>query len=130
MPVHIQASIGKDHYQTKIEAGTNTLIADESTGNGGQGTGMDPFELLASALAACTCITLRMYIDKKVLNIENIQVAVSITRQEAHVTTHFDRVITFSSPTTNEQKNRLLEIANLCPIHKALSKSIYVNTSI
>lgn len=61
----IKAIIHQEPYVTEISSETNSLIADEPVIHGGKATGMAPMELLASSLAACTCITLRMYANRK-----------------------------------------------------------------
>ena len=130
MIAKIKATINKDHYQTNIEAGANAIIADEVESAGGAGQGFTPFELLASSLAACTCITLRMYIDRKEWTIDSVEVNVTIKKDEVHDETHFERIIKLNGTFTDEQKQKLMDIANLCPVHKTLSKAIYINTSI
>ena len=130
MIAKVKAVIGKDHYQTKLEAGANSLVADEAIANGGGHKGFSPFELLASSLAACTSITLRMYVDRKQWKVTNIEVTVTIEKDEIHEATHFERAITFEGDLTDEHREKLLDIANHCPVHKALSKSIYINTLI
>src|ERR1700744_6551327 len=103
MATHVKAVINHDCYQTKVEAGTNSIIADEGTEAGGANKGMSPFELLASSLAACTCITLRMYIDKKEWDIGSIEVNVNMTRDDVRETTHFERSIAFSGKVDDAQ---------------------------
>ncbi len=128
MLAKIQAVINKDKYQTKIVANGNSIIADETSNGGGEGKGFTPFELLASSLASCTCITLRMYIDRKQWAIDSIEVNVTIKKDDAHESTHVERTIMFTGNMADEHKEKLLDIANHCPIHQALSKSIYINT--
>jgi putative redox protein len=130
MLAQIKAVINKDRYQTNIEADNNSILSDEKSDAGGGNKGFTPFELLASSLASCTCITLRMYIDKKQWVIDGIEVHVTITKDEANESTHFERTITFKGSIADEHREKLLAIANLCPIHKTLSKSIYINTLI
>ena len=78
MAVSVVGSIGKEHYLTKITAGKNSMISDEPLWNGGTAMGMNPFELLASSLAACTCATLRMYIDRKGWVVDEIRAEVDL----------------------------------------------------
>ena len=130
MHTNISASISKENYKTTINADSNQLISDEAESLGGGGKGFNPHELLASSLAACTCITLRMYSNRKQWPVDNIDVQVTISKDKVLDSTHFERSITIHGLLTDEQRDRLLEIANVCPIHKTLSKSIYINTSI
>ena len=76
----IKAVTYKARYFTEISSATNDLIADEPISNGGTGKGFAPMELLASSLAACTSITLRMYADRKEWDLQSIEVTVDIER--------------------------------------------------
>ena len=126
----IKAVIHKEPYVTHISSETNSLIADEPIDLGGKNTGMTPTELLASSLAACTCITLRMYANRKQWNVESIETHVTISNQEDSKTTLFERTITFTGTIDTIQRERLLDIANHCPVHKILSHTITIQTSI
>lgn len=126
----IKAIIHKEPYVTHISSDTNSLIADEPIDLGGKNTGMTPTELLASSLAACTCITLRMYANRKQWNVESIETHITISNQETSNSTLFERTITFTGTIDNLQRERLLDIANHCPVHKILSHTITIQTSI
>ena len=126
----IKAVIHKEPYVTHISSETNSLIADEPIDLGGKNTGMTPTELLASSLAACTCITLRMYANRKQWNVESIETHVTISNQEDSKTTLFERTIMFTGTIDTIQRERLLDIANHCPVHKILSHTITIQTSI
>jgi putative redox protein len=118
-----------DHYLTTLTAGNNQLLADEALSNGGGGKGFAPMELLASSLAACTGITLRMYADRKQWITGDIGVSVTIEKEPNDVS-RFERTINFTSGLSNEQREKLLDIANHCPVHKLLTRTILVNTHI
>ena len=124
----IKAVIHKAHYATQISSDTNTLIADESISHGGTGKGFAPMELLASSLAACTSITLRMYADRKEWDLQSIEVTVDIERNNE--TSTFARTINLKGNLNEEQTSRLLDIANHCPIHKILNSSISIHTTL
>lgn len=126
----IKAVIHKEPYVTHISSETNSLIADEPIDLGGKNTGMTPTELLASSLAACTCITLRMYANRKQWNVESIETHVTISNQEDSKATLFERTIMFTGTIDTIQRERLLDIANHCPVHKILSHTITIQTSI
>jgi putative redox protein len=126
----IKAIIHQEPYVTHISSETNSLIADEPIDLGGKNTGMSPTELLASSLAACTCITLRMYANRKQWNVESIETRINIINQEDKNATIFERNITFTGNINKVQTDRLLDIANHCPVHKVLTHSITINTSI
>jgi putative redox protein len=126
----ISAKIGNDHYHTTISSAFNTIHADEPVSNGGNDSGFSPSELLCSALGACTCITLRMYADRKKWALDVIYVAINFQRDAKENVTHIDRQITLSGNLSTEEKDRLLQIANQCPIHKVLSNPIHIHTAL
>jgi len=124
----IKAVLHKAHYATEITSDTNTLIADEPISHGGTAKGFAPMELLASSLAACTSITLRMYADRKEWALDSIEVSVNI---EANTTESlFNRAITLNGNLSQEQTDKLLDIANHCPVHKILSNTISIHTTL
>lgn len=126
----ISASIGKDHYRTSLSTPTgNELIADEPLDEGGADTGFSPPELLAASLGACTCVTLRMYADRKGWPLEQVEAHVIFTRNQDLNASHFVREITLTGKDlTTEQQARLLQIANGCYIHRVLSNPISIET--
>lgn len=124
----IKAIIHQEPYVTKISSETNSLIADEPIAHGGKATGMTPMELLASSLAACTCITLRMYANRKQWDLQSIETHINMESRDAQ--TIFERKISFTGTLNTEQTERLLHIANHCPVHKLLTNTITINTSI
>lgn len=124
----IKAIIHQEPYVTEISSETNSLIADEPVTHGGNDKGMAPMELLASSLAACTCITLRMYANRKQWDVQSIETYIDIESKDTQ--TIFERKISFSGTLSNEQTERLLDIANHCPVHKLLTHTIKINTSI
>ena len=77
--IAVTASIGREHYKTELVFGEERFLADEDKENGGQGFGPNPSAFLASALASCTAITLRMYADRKGFDVEKIEVWVTLT---------------------------------------------------
>jgi putative redox protein len=124
----IEAGINRDHYRVVLQAGKNTIIADEPVESGGGGDGMNPHEILASALGACTCATLRMYADRKQMKLDGADVTVTLTRDEEINETNMTRSIVLHGDLTNEEKERLLQIANKCPVHKTLANPIHIET--
>lgn len=129
-PVH--GSIGLEKYQCTIEWRNGEFISDEPETSGGKDLGPDPYSLLLSSLAACTLVTLRMYIDRKGWNIPTIILNVNMysEKKEDKITTVIDRDIIFSADTPEEQKTRLQEIASACPISKILQNDVKVRTFI
>ena len=126
----VHAAIGKAHYATTITTATNTLVADEPVAHGGTAAGLAPEELLAASLASCTSITLRMYADRKQYAVDSIEVNVLISRDNNLNFTDIKRNITIHGTITDEERTRLLEIANKCPVHKILSSQITIKTDI
>lgn len=123
-----EAHIGHEHYQTTITSAGHTLIADEPETSMGTNLGMSPYSLLLSSLGACTAITLRMYADRKMWVVNGIDVKLDLYRINAD--TIIERKITFTGNLTDEQRNRLLTIANSCPVHQIITGNIDIKTSL
>ncbi len=125
----VKASIGKEMYRVEITSPSgNIVVADEPVAKGGQDKGFSPTELLASALASCTCVTLRMYADRKVWDLQKVNVEIEIIETEGKTT--FQRKLHLGGNLDVEQRKRLLEIANACPVHKILTHPIEINTQL
>jgi len=128
-PVH--GSIGIKKYACSIEWRNGKFIADEPVKSGGEDTGPDPYTLLLSSLASCTLVTLRMYIERKGWEVPNITVNTNMfqTKQGEELITIMDRDIDFPGATLDpQQKNRLAEIAQNCPVSKILEGKTKVRT--
>jgi len=107
---------------------------------GGTNRGPSPYDYLTAALGACTSITLRMYADRKKWPVEGI--TVRLDHQKIHATDcgvcessigkidHITREIELAGPLDAEQKQRLLEIADKCPVHRTLHSEVVVQTSL
>ena len=122
------AIIGKDHYKTELIASAHHLIADEAEEVGGTNGGPAPGEYLMLALASCTAITLRMYADRKSLPVDKIRV--EIASEKINSTTLLTRHIYLEGNLESTQRERLLQIANACPVHKTLTNPIEIKTEI
>jgi putative redox protein len=127
----ITATIHNEKYQTLITNGTHTLIADEPESNGGRHLGPSPGEILCSALAACSTITMRMYADRKGWPLYEARVTVDMTnvKEGGVVKTTFIKTITLEGDLTEEQRLRLADIAAKCPVHQALIGEITIESS-
>ncbi len=101
---------------------------DEPERSGGGDKGPDPMTLLLSALGSCTATTLKMYIDRKGWDIPNVSVALNLYHEIKgdHTITVIDREINFKSIVTDEQRDRLIQIARVCPISKMLEGEIKI----
>ncbi|MER2512690.1 MAG: bifunctional alpha/beta hydrolase/OsmC family protein [Nitrosomonas ureae] len=116
------------------------LISDEPIALGGADLGLNPYELLLAALGSCTSMTLRMYANHKQIDVQDIQVELQHSRIHAEdcadcekQKTQIDlltRNIRLTGNLSDQQRARLLEIANKCPVHKTLQNKIQINTNI
>ena len=112
-----------------IRAGRHHLRADEPEG-AGEDTGPTPYDLLLAALGSCTSITVRMYADRKQWPLEGVTVSLSHDRIHAKdcedceavegMVDHIDALVELRGPLSDEQRDRLLEIAEKCPVHRTL----------
>ena len=128
--ISVNAVTKRDKYKTIISSETNQLIADEPIADGGTDLGFSPVELLAGALASCTSITLRMYADRKEWDIDEIKVDVQFSRDTTTNSTSFQRTISYAGNLETAQEERLIAIANACPVHKTLSGTISIETNL
>ena len=124
----VVSQFGEGPLQQKLTTGDLQFLADAYTSNGGNGTGPTPHEYLGAALAACTSMTLKMYAGRKSMNLENAIVTVDIERVDDVET--FTRDVQLLGNLSAEEKDRLLEIANKCRIHKALAGDIQIKTQL
>ena len=123
---------GQGRYQQEVIAGEHRLLADEPPSLGGAGAGPAPFDFLMAALGACTSMTLRMYAERKGIGLTGISVQlrhdtvlIASVRRERIV-----RRITLSGDLSAEQRERLFEIANKCPVHRALGQPLLIESSL
>lgn len=126
--VSANAKITQAKYQTIVNSEGHSLLADEPTDKGGANMGMSPFNLLLASLASCTVITLRMYIDRKMWIVDEISIDLELFKVSNG--TFIDCKLDFKGQLTEEQKKRLLTIADACPIHKILVGNVTVNNSV
>lgn len=126
----VEGNIFTQKYQSTIEWRNGKFVSDEPVNLGGQDTGPDPYTLLLAAHASCTLATLRMYIDRKGWDIPHICVKVNMYQftKDDKLTTVIDRDINFLQPLEDEKRNRLIEIAEACPVSKILKGDIQVRT--
>lgn len=128
---HITAITELDsaNYVTKVYAGGHFIFADEPEEVGGTNKGMTPAALLLASLGSCTAITIRMYADRKQIPLEAIRIHLEICQEEdISTSTRINRTIALSGNLTTEQRNRIFEIADRCPIHRMLTNPIEVRT--
>lgn len=127
----ITATIGTQNYLCTISWRNGTMVMDEPESIGGNDLGPDPYSTLLASLAGCTLSTLRMYINRKGWEIPEISIALNMLQNlESELETVISRTITFSSAISEEQKERLLLIAEKCPVSKILKNKITINTQL
>ena len=123
-----------------VFAGKHALIADEPTSVGGSDLGMTPYDLLLAALGTCTSMTLRMYAQRKKIALNEIEVTLDHSRVHADDCATCDdqagkvdqirRLIRIDGDLTPEQRSRMLEIADMCPVHRTmLNQKQFVTTT-
>lgn len=121
-----KAPVGK--LAQTIEADSHILLSDVPGDEGGDSLAPDPHDLLDGALGACTALTVKMYAVRKGWPLANADVV--ITREESPGHYRLHRAVTLLGDLSEEQRARLLEIANKCPIHRILSGEISISTEL
>jgi putative redox protein len=117
----------KNKFTTELRSRTHTLLADVGEDLGGDDLGITPHEVLEASLAACTSITVQMYAARKAWPLESCDVLVSISSETKEGTVLDAKVHLVGASLSEEQKQRLLEIAAKCPVHKILTGPIKIN---
>ncbi len=125
-------------FQQDVISGRHHLTADEPADVGGNDSGPGPYDLLLAALGACTSMTLRLYADQKKLPLTRVEVRLRHDRIYAAdcaecetkegLIDHIERVITLEGDLTAEQRARLMEIADKCPVHRTLTSEVRIRT--
>ena len=118
---------GEGNFEVEVVAGNARFIADEPPEVGGNGSGPTPYDLLSAALAACTSMTLRLYARHKGLTLGRISVAAAHAKKPRD---QFTRNISVDGPVTPEMRAKLLEIADKCPVHRTLTGTATITSSI
>jgi putative redox protein len=134
----VVSETGFGRFQQVIAASGQRLYADEPRSVGGMGAGATPYDLLLAGLGACTSMTARLYAERKHWPLEHVEVRLSHGRVHAEdcrncesADARLDRVlreITLKGPLTEEQRQRLLEITEKCPVHRNLSQGLRIET--
>lgn len=125
-----------EKYQHEATARGHSIVVDEPENAGGQDKGLTPYELLLAALGSCTAITLRMYAERKGWPLDDVAVEVSHERTHAQDCADCEteegrldvirRRVELVGDLSDEQRERLLEIATRCPVHKTLEGKVEI----
>ena len=121
---------GRGRYQQEVHVGQHQLLADEPESMGGGDSGPAPFDFILAALGSCTSITLRMYAERKGLDLRRVSVALSHEKADLDGSRRdrIQRRITLEGDLTPAERQRLLEIAEKCPLHRALSQPLLIES--
>lgn len=125
-------------FINSARVGRHAMTADEPVASGGNDAGPSPYEFLLLALGSCTSMTLRMYAEMKKLPLKRVRVR--LTHQKIHAKDcadcpqtdtkldHITREIVLEGELSEEQRQKLLEIANKCPVHRTLTSQIAIKS--
>ena len=136
----VTARVGASGFRTEHRAGAHRWVADEPVAAGGSDEGPTPYDYLLGALSGCTAMTLRMYADRKGWPLEGVHVRMRTARsheadcEQCETTpvgiTRIEREVELEGPLTDEQRTRLLQIADRCPVKQTLERGIRVEGSV
>ena len=127
---NITAHTAKENFQTTITSKNHILFADEPVDKGGNNLGPSPKELLAASLGSCTAITLKMYAQHKQWELQEVIIKVDLEWDSESQSSNFTKNIQLIGNLDDQQKERLLKIADRCPVHQILTHSITVTTNL
>jgi putative redox protein len=132
----VSARVGAKGFRTELAVGAHRWVADEPIALGGTDAGPTPYDLLLGALVGCTAMTLRMYADRKQWPLESVRVSMRTARSheadceqcetEDVGIARVERRVETTGPLTDEQRKRLLQIADRCPVKQTLERGIRV----
>ena len=123
-----ETGLGK--YQVEARAGEAALLIDEPVSAGGLGAGPNPYNLLSAALGACTTMTIRLYAERKGWPLRHVTTAVRHTRVNLPARDSFQLEIALEGKLDAEQRARLMEIAERCPVHLTLARGSEVSATL
>jgi uncharacterized OsmC-like protein/alpha-beta hydrolase superfamily lysophospholipase len=125
-------------FQQIVSVGPHQLLADEPAASGGEDTGLSPYDFVLAGLGACTSMTMRLYAERKSLPLERTTVTLKHSKihaedcaeceTKAGMLDQIDRVITMEGPLDAEQRKKLMEIADKCPVHRTLTSEVRILT--
>jgi putative redox protein len=125
-------------FQQTVSIGPHRLLADEPVAAGGEDTGPGPYDYLLAGLGACTSMTMRLYADRKALPLDRVTVTLQHNKIHAEdcaecetrtgMLDQIDRLIAMEGHLDAQQREKLLEIADKCPVHRTLTSEIRIVT--
>ena len=137
---HIIVTEQNKKFTRKVYSEDHKLIADEPLSVGGSNLGANPYELLLASLGACTSMTIRMYANRKELSLDNVEVTLKHDRihakdcidceSETGRVDIIEKYIKLEGNLTDTERQRILEIADMCPVHKTLHNEIQIKSNL
>jgi putative redox protein len=132
----VVARIGREHYRTEIEVGGKSVVVDEPASLGGGDSGPTPYDMILGSIGACTAMTVRMYADRKGWALESVTVRLRQARSyqqdcedcdaQALPGITIERELVMEGALDDEQRERLTQIADRCPVKQALERGVHV----
>ena len=120
---------GAGRFQVRVQAGEQEFFADEPVAFGGLSSGPGPFDLMCAALGACTTMTMRLYVEHKGWSVGRFGVRVTHHKGSPEARDIFERVLDLGN-VSPEQRDRLIHIAERCPVHLLLERGANIATSL
>jgi putative redox protein len=138
MARNVRVDEGQKRFVQNIRVGLHSLQGDESVDVGGSDAGANPHELLLAALGTCASITVRMYAERKQWPLDGVRVELSYAQTHSSATgsgdgrdaDEIEMDISFWGYLTDEQRERLLQVAGKCPVHRILTSSIPIRAKL
>ena len=138
MARNVQVNAGQTRFLQNISVGPHSLQGDESIEVGGNDAGANPHELLLAALGTCASITVQMYAERKQWPLDGVRIALSFAQTHSSATgsrdgkdaNEIEMDISFEGNLSDEQRERLLQVAGKCPVHRILTSSIPIRAKL